>query len=104
MLLLDRQRHRVDLLNKLGTDPATDVGAARPGHKEASITSLKARDLGLHLLEHHQRPLCLLGVVALVILPDDLVGNGISDHRFHGRRAKIKTGEELVLRHRVFPT
>ena len=99
VLLLDREGDRVDLLDELRADPAPDVGAARAGHEEPRVALLKAGHLSLHLLEHHHRPERLLGVVPLVILPDDLIRFGVADDRLDGGRAKIKTGEELVLRH-----
>ncbi len=102
VLLLDREGDRVDLLDKLRADPATDVRTAGAGHEEASVAGLKAGDLGLHLLEHHHRPLRLLGVVALIVLPDDLIRFGVENDRLDGGRAKIKTGEKFVLGHEWF--
>ena len=54
-------------------------------------------DLGLHALQELQHLLRLLGFVALVVLPEDLVGGGIDHDRFHRGRADVQSDQELGL-------
>ncbi len=95
MHLLDRQRNRRDFLHELRADLLGDGAATGAGHEHARIVAIDA-DLRLHALEKLQRLLRLLGFVALIVLPKDLVGCGIDDHRLHRGRAHVQPDHELA--------
>ena len=73
MQLLDGERNRRDFLHELGADQVGQRAAARAGDEDAAVVRSNA-DFVLHALEEFQQLLRLLGLVALVVLPDHLVG------------------------------
>ena len=56
----------------------------------------EALDFGLEALQELQHLFRLLGVVPLIILPEDLVRGGVDHHGFHRRRADVHADEEVV--------
>ena len=54
-------------------------------------------DLGLHALQKLQRLLRLLGFVALIVLPQHLVGGGIDHDRLHRGGANVEADQEFGL-------
>ena len=46
-------------------------------------------------LQKFEHLLGLLGVVALVVLPENLVGSGVNHHGFHGGGADVHADEEM---------
>ncbi len=75
MQLLDGERNRGDFLHELGADLVGDTSAARTGHEHAGVVAVDA-DFGFNAPQEFERLLRLLGLVALVVLPQDLVGVG----------------------------
>ena len=51
--------------------------------------------IGFHALQKLQRLLRLLGFVALVVLPENLVRRGINNDCFYRSRTHVETDEEL---------
>ncbi len=88
MELLDRQRNRGHFLHELGADQIGERAAARAGDEDAAVVWRDA-DFLFHALEEFQQLLRLLGLVALVILPDHLVGGGLDHHGLHRGRAHV---------------
>ncbi len=88
MQLLDRQRDGRDFLHELRADQVGQRAATRAGDEDATVVRSDASFV-LHALEELQQLLGLLGFVALVVLPDDLVGFGFDDHGLHRGRADI---------------
>src|SRR5439155_3852883 len=93
--VLDRQRDRVDLLDELGADVRGDAAAARAGDEDASLTGLDAR-VGLHALQELQALFGLLGVVALVVAPDDVLGRQVDYYRLHRGRADVQANHQVL--------
>ena len=96
MQLLDRQRNRRHFLYKLGADLLGDRAAAGTGHEHARVVRIDA-GFGFHALQEFQRLFRLLGLVALIVLPEHLVARSIDDHRFHRGRAHIQPHQKLDL-------
>src|SRR5262249_50391035 len=67
--LLDRQRNGVHLLHELRADESRDAAAARTGDEDAE-RGIRNREFLLDAFEELQDLLRLLGLVALVILPE----------------------------------
>ncbi len=88
MELLDRERNGGDFLHELCADQVGQRAAARAGDEDAAIVRSDA-DFVLHALEEFQQLLRLLGLVALVVLPDHLVGFGVDDDGLHRGRAHV---------------
>ena len=53
--------------------------------------------VGFHPLQELERLLRLLGLVALIVLPENLVGRGFDDDGLHRRRADVESDKELGL-------
>src|SRR5262249_26311846 len=70
--------------------------APRSRQKHARVMPVDM-DLGFHALQKLQGLLRLFGFVALVILPENLVGRKIDDHGFHGGGTDIQADEKLRL-------
>jgi len=90
MQLLDRERNRCDFLHELRADQVGERAAARAGDEDAAVVGRDA-DLVLHALQELQQLLGLLGFVALVVLPDDLVGCRLNHHGLDGGRPHVHT-------------
>ena len=58
-------------------------------------------DFGFHAPQELQRLFRLLGFVALVVLPQNLVGRGIDHDRLHRGRADIEPNQKLASRGRA---
>ena len=52
-------------------------------------------DLGLHATQKFQCFFRLLGLVPLVVLPEDLVGRGVDHRRLHRGRANVEPYQEF---------
>ncbi len=96
--LLDRQRDRVDLLHELRADararcpPPPRAGDEHAESRRAGIgKSVSMRRQELEAL------LGLLGLVALVVLPQDLVGRRVDDHRLDRGRADVEPDVEALV-------
>ena len=79
--LLDGERDGVDFLDELRAQELRHPVAARAGDEHPRPLGREAFDLGLEALAELQHLLRLLGVVTLVVLPEDLVGSGIDRPR-----------------------
>ena len=88
MQLLDGERDRGDFLHELGADQVGQRAAARAGDEDAAVVRSDA-DFLFHALEEFQQLFRLLGLVALVVLPDHLVSFGLDDDGLHRGRADI---------------
>ena len=82
MHLLHGQRNRGDFLHELGADLLGNRAAPGAGHEHAGVVAIDA-DVGFHAAQKFQRLLRLLGLVALVVLPQDLIRRRIHHHGFH---------------------
>ena len=88
MQLLHGQRDRRDFLHELCAHQVGQRASAGAGDEDAAVVRSNA-DFVLHALEEFEQLLRLLGLVALVVLPDHLVGFGIDDDGFHRGRAHV---------------
>ncbi len=88
MHLLDRQRNRRDFLHELGANQVGQRASARAGDEDAAVVRSNA-DFLFHALQEFQQLFRLLGLVALIVLPDHLVGFGVDDHGLHRGRADV---------------
>src|SRR2546430_1456212 len=90
------RRIRRDLLNELGADLLGNAPSPRTGQEHASVVAANAGVL-LHPLEELQCLFPLLGLVPLVVLPEDFIGGRIDNHGLYGGRTNIDSNHELVL-------
>ena len=67
-----------------------------PVMKMRQLSAVDA-DLGFHALQEFEGLLRLLGLVALVVLPEDLVSRCVDHDRLHRRRADIEADQVLRL-------
>ena len=98
--LLDRERDGVDLLHELRAERLAQRARARAGHEQADLL---ARDVSERLPDAHQElehAVGLLRVVALVVVPEDLLALRIDDARLDGRRADVEPDHDLAAAHR----
>jgi hypothetical protein len=86
---LDSERDRVDLLNELGTDERVEAPATRAGDEDAGVGRGHGA-LTLDPLEELKRLLGLLGIVSLVVGPDDLVALAIDHHCLDRGRSDVQ--------------
>ena len=86
--LFDCERDCGDFLYELGADQVGQRAPTRSGNEDTAVVRSNA-DFLLHAFEEFQQLLRLLGLVPLVVLPDDLVSFGVDDDRLHRRRANI---------------
>ena len=96
MELFHRQRNRRDLLNELGADLLGNAPSPRTGQEHASVVAANAGVL-LHPLEELQCLFRLLGLVPLVVLPEDFIGGRIDNHGLYGGRTNIESNHEFIL-------
>src|SRR5579862_8481088 len=96
MKLFDRKRNRCHLLHELGADLIGNRAATRTGHKHAGVMAIDA-DFSLHAPQEFQAFLWLLGLMALIVAPQHLVGSRIRNHRFHRGGTHVETHEKLRL-------
>ena len=95
MQLLDRERNRSDFLHELGADLFGDSPAPGTGQKHAGVMAVDAK-IGFHALEELERLLGLLGFMALVVLPENLVSCRVDGDRFNRGRADVEPNHEFV--------
>ena len=93
--LFDRERNRVHFLNELGANVAAHRSAAAARHENAALPRLDP-GVRFHALQEFQALFRLLGVVALVVAPDDLIGRGVHHHGFHRGRADVKADDQVL--------
>ncbi len=86
--LLDRERNRSDFLHELCADQIGQRAATGAGDEDAAIVRSDA-DFILHALEEFEQLFRLLGLVALIVLPDHLVGFGLNHDGLNGGRADV---------------
>src|SRR5262249_26207456 len=105
MQLLHGERDGVDLLYELRADAGGQTAPARPGDEDPEPI-VGDRKLGLDAGEKLERLLRLLGVVPLVVRPEDGVSDRVDDHRLDGGRADVEADVEqfVVVRGRHQPT
>ena len=82
MQLLHRKRNCGHFLHELGADLFRNSAAARAGEEHTSVMTVHAR-FSLDTLQKFQRLLWLLGLVPLVILPQDLICRRVNHDGFH---------------------
>ena len=68
---------------------------AGTGHEHARVVTVHA-DLGFHAAQKFQRLFRLLGFVALVVLPEDLISGSIDDRRLDRGRAHVEANQEIA--------
>jgi hypothetical protein len=95
--LFDGERDRIDLLDELRAQELRHPVAARAGDEHPRPLGGKAFDLGFKTLQEFEDFLRLLGVVPVVVLPEDLVGGGIDDDGFHRGRTDVQADEEVFV-------
>ncbi len=100
---LHRERDRVDFLYELRAQIPGHPVPAGAGDEDAAFLRLEAVDLGLESLEELERLLRLLGVVPLVIAPDDLVCERIGHHGLHRRGADVEPNHVASVQHDLAP-
>ena len=101
--MLDGKGDGVDFLDELGADQGSDAPAAAAGKKHARFAGADA-GVGFHPLQELQTLLGLLGVVALVVAPDDLLRFDFHDDRLHRRGTDIQTDNQVLrTRHSSLP-
>ena len=88
--LFHRQGHGVHFLNELSPDQWRNAARTAAGDEHPRVAGDNA-DLLFHAGEELHYLLRLLGVVALVVRPEDLVVGRIDDHRFYRGRAYVQT-------------
>ena len=93
--VLDRQRNGVHFLDELGANVGGDAAAARARDEDASLTGLDAR-VRFHALQELQAFFGLLGVVALVVAPDDVLRGQVNHHRLHRGRADVQANHQVL--------
>ena len=94
MHLLDGERNRRNFLHEFRADLVGDRSAAGAGHEHARVVAVDA-DFLFDAAQEFERLLRLLGFVALVVLPENLVGRRVDDGRFYRRRTHIEAHHEL---------
>ncbi len=95
--LLDRERNGVHFLHELRADVLRQARSAGTGDEDAEIFVRSVGQVLLDLLQHLQHLFRLLGFVALVVSPENLVGFAVDHDDLHGRRADIGTHPEHVV-------
>ncbi len=96
--LLDGERDGRHFLHELGADERRQRGATRTGHEDAAVAGADA-DFRFEPPQELERLLGLLGLVALVVRPDDLVPFGLDGHGLDRRRANVDADEILAHGH-----
>src|ERR1043165_4789848 len=91
--LLDGEGDRVNLLHELGAEVPANATAAGTGHENAERVRLQPGEGRLDAFEELQAFFRLLGIVPLVILPQDLVGDRIDNDRLDGGRADVQAND-----------
>ena len=87
---LDRQGDRVHLLHELRRRCAAPIGAPPEPVMKVRICSFgEVRERRGDALQEGEHELRLLGLVAQVVAPEDLLGDRVDDDRLHGRRADV---------------
>ncbi len=99
--LLHRERDRVDLLDELRAQVSAQAVASGAGHKDAALLGLEAVDLGLESFQKLEHLLGLLGVVPLVVAPDDLVGDDIRNDGLDRGRTHVEPNHVVSRQHSV---
>ena len=87
---LDRQGDGVHLLNEFRAERFREWRRARPRDEGPNVL---ASELLQNLLDAHhevENALGLLGVMPLVVTPDDIFGFGVDDNRFHRRGPDVQ--------------
>ena len=96
MEFLDGKGYRRDFLYELGSNLLRNSVPARPGHEHPGIAAVDT-GLSFHPLQKLERLFRLLGFMALVVLPQNLVGLSVDHNCLDGGRADIKSDEEFCL-------
>ena len=81
MKFLDSQGNGGNLLHEFGANLVGNCAAARAGHEHSSIVPINS-NLEFHAFEEFQRLFGLLGLVALIVLPQNLVGRLVDHNSF----------------------
>ena len=94
MHLFYGERNCRDFLHELGADLFGDAAAARAGHEHAGVVAIDP-DFFFHAAQKLQSLFRLLGFVALVILPQNLIGRRVNDGSFHCGRADVEPDQKV---------
>ena len=94
--LLHCQADRVDFLDELRPDPRCDPPAPGAGDEDPEPVRGN-REVRFDPRQELEDLLRLLGVVTLVIAPQDLVGGRVHDHRLDGGRSDIESDDQPVV-------
>ena len=95
--LFNRERNGIHFLHELGADVLRKARAARTGDEDAEIFVRSGGEVLLDLLQHLQHFFRLLGFVALVVSPEDLVGFVVHDDDLYGCRADVGSHPKHVV-------
>src|SRR5262249_43518589 len=94
--LLHGQRYGIYFLNKFGTDKSSQRPATTPGNEDSDLAKRDLRKLLFNPLQKLQHFFGLLGVVALVVTPNNLVSHRVNNHGFDSCRAHVESNEQGV--------
>ncbi len=94
--VLHRQGHRVYFLNQLRADEAFEYLAAAACNEYANL-ALGQRERFLDAFEELQYLFGLLGLVPLVVLPENLVGPRVHHHRFDGCGTHVEPYHQILV-------
>jgi hypothetical protein len=92
--LFDRQRHGSDLLHKLRANLIGNSVTARARHEHPRVVPVDSH-LRFHAAQEFQGLFRLLGLVTLVVLPQNLVALGIYDGRLDCGGTDVKPYKKL---------
>jgi len=88
---LDSQRDGVHLLDELRTEGLFEGLGARSGDESPNVLAAELLEDSLDAHHEVENALGLLGVMALVVTPDDVFGVGIDQDGFDGRGPYVQT-------------
>ena len=91
--LLHGQRNGIHFLHEFRADQRRDAAPAAACNED-TCKAVGDSYFALHPFQEFENLLRLLGIVALIIPPEDLVIGGIHDHRFNRGRADIQAHHE----------
>src|SRR5690242_4067473 len=97
---LHGQRDRVHFLDKLGAEKLGETVAAAARDEHARAGRVEAFDFSFEALAELEDLFGLLGVVPLVIAPEDLVAGGVDDDGFDRGRANVHPDQEVFVHFR----
>ena len=92
----DGQRDGVDFLNEAPAEARGDRARTGAGHEDAKGVLRNAVEVRFDLFEKLDALFRLLGVVALIVLPEDLIRRRIDDDGLDGGRADVQAHNQAL--------